>query len=466
MRKSMQRYAAGRAGARSGQAMIFLVMILIIMVFIVLWNFDLHKVLYTKSLSQNAGDAGALAASRWQAVSLNLVGDLNILQAVAAMESMSGRGDPDAQETISDLQARICYAGPMAGMMAAQQAAKNNRIHNNDEFTAYLRAHAAAIRGAYPQFITEPYPGCLQDYAGMLEVICGDGVAAGPENMQLYTDYLGDHMLLNAGFYDAIATRAWCWFFFNAYDLLRNYRDHRDWPPLPPIENPSPINCEFFSLQLQKMTVRPGVGVVAAMDGLREQRNLSRTALGAALASRPVTFYLYGQPWYAAFPMSDPGFPSAGQVRSEYNYAGPDSAVRISANDVKLRTPGAAIDEVTWCAAAKPLGHLDGQLPTSVPVVLPVFHDVRLIPLDASSASAGGGFNLQWRRHAEQHIAGYVEDGPSRLRGDCWYCRQLSAWENAGFHQAGTAWLSVNSILCYSTGGGGGAPGGGARRGH
>ena len=40
---------------RSGQTMIFMVMILVILAFVVLWNLDLHKILFVKFLCQNAG---------------------------------------------------------------------------------------------------------------------------------------------------------------------------------------------------------------------------------------------------------------------------------------------------------------------------------------------------------------------------------------------------------------------------
>ena len=63
--------------------MIFIVMVVVILSFVVLWNIDLHKVIYVKSLSQNAGDSAALAGARWQAITLNLIGDLNVMQAVA-----------------------------------------------------------------------------------------------------------------------------------------------------------------------------------------------------------------------------------------------------------------------------------------------------------------------------------------------------------------------------------------------
>ena len=61
---------------KSGQTMLFLIMLMLIMAFIVMWNFDLHKALTVKQREQNAGDAAALAAARWQGISLNLIGDL------------------------------------------------------------------------------------------------------------------------------------------------------------------------------------------------------------------------------------------------------------------------------------------------------------------------------------------------------------------------------------------------------
>jgi len=61
--------------------MIFMIMALLILAVVIVWVFDVHTVLHIKARTQNAGDAAALAAARWQGVSLNLIGDLNILQA-------------------------------------------------------------------------------------------------------------------------------------------------------------------------------------------------------------------------------------------------------------------------------------------------------------------------------------------------------------------------------------------------
>ena len=56
------------------------------------------------------------------------------MQAVALTQ-----GDVEEAAAISELQARLCYVGPMIGFMAAQQSAKNNGVFNNDRFTAKVQ---------------------------------------------------------------------------------------------------------------------------------------------------------------------------------------------------------------------------------------------------------------------------------------------------------------------------------------
>ena len=112
------------------------------------------------------------------------------------------------------------------------------------------------------------------------------------------------------------------------------------------------------------------------------------------------------------------------------------------------------LNKVVWTAAAKPFGYLnDHDTPNSEILVLPAFHDVRLIPIDASSAPSGGSFNLAWREHIEGHLANdlinYMANGPQGVQGNgCWYCQQLVTWENQQFRASGLTWLSSNSWEC------------------
>lgn len=462
--------------SRSGQVMIFFIMILVILVFIVLWNFDLHKLLYVKSVSQNAGDSASLMAARWQGLSLNLVGDLNIMKAIAISS-----GDTNALEAIDNIQARLCFTGPMIGFHASQQAAKNNGLFVNEAFNEYIHDHANVVRNEYTELgpdgemlFPEPYPDAWSEYADMLDFVANEGIAAGPDNMILYTDAFGTHPLHRIGFYEAIAGRTWCWFYHNEPSLLENYENFFPcwWPPLPEPPIAQQLNSEIFSLGLAKhtTTLSSYTTNITELNTLAGERSFT-DAISTNAMEMEATWYCYNSDkWTNWAIMSDAHeyrFPLVGELKDEYNYAGADAVVRVEATTGRL-TPGSqgasVSNTIVWTSAAKPFGYLSGgRRPNYYGIVLPAFHDVRLIPVDASSAPSGGSFNMGWREHIEDHLDDYMENGP--LLNGCWYCKQLGIWENESFRQSGVFWLEENSSLCNVSGPGSG-PGGGARRGH
>jgi hypothetical protein len=106
-------------------------------------------------------------------------------------------------------------------------------------------------------------------------------------------------------------------------------------------------------------------------------------------------------------------------------------------------------------AAARPFGQIDASTPpTQYPVVLPVFSNVRLIPL--VFCSSGGEFDPAWLEHRFMHIPPYTQMGLGELRGGCVYCDQLRVWENPAFRQIGINWWAsqTNANPCPSGGGG------------
>jgi hypothetical protein len=465
-------------------------MVVVILSFVVLWNIDLHKVIFVKSLSQNAGDAAALAGARWQATTLNLIGDLNVMQAVALSQ-----GDTNQASDINDLQARLCYVGPMIGLEAAQQAAKNNGIFNNERFAARLEAHANEVLTEYTSegsdgqmLFREPYPDCWKDYAAMIEAVALNGVAAGPDNAHYYSDIQGGSMLLSLDFYDAVAGEDWCWFYHHAYSFLQLYVDYRSWPPLPAvIPQPDPVNSEYYGLGLRRQELVANADRLALLAQVGQDRGLPVAPMASAGTVTSV-WYCYDQniwsAWDAISPFGQNAFPAAGPVKAQYDYSGADAAARVMAEASRL-TPGSdpkrsfltwdrspasatpAVSKITWTAAAKPFGYLESGeqpvRPNQYHLVIPAFRDIRLIPLDASSTPAGGAFDLVWRDHIEGHLQDYLDSG--RTVSSCWYCQQLLAWANPVFRQTGIDWLKLNSGNCQETGGAGG-PGGGSRRGH
>lgn len=471
--------ASGTARARRGQSIIFLIVVLLALSFVAIWNFDLHKIFYVKALSQNAGDSAALAAARWQGLSLNLVGDLNIMQAVALMNN-----DTNAAGQIAELQARLLFVGPMVAMMGAQQAAKNNHIAANDKFSAALFTHATRVENDYPMAIgpagtplfPEPWPGAWSEYADMLYYLAEQGIAAAPDNARFFNDYASDdHYLLTPLFYEAVFGSVWCWFYHNAYALLTDYTSYLWWEPLPPFQPRSePINSEFFGLGLTRFSILNDLPTIAALDQLRTERKLSDTPIDDTIATIPATWYAYaGDSWAGWSVMQGtvsnmPPLPLTGTLKPQYNYTGADAVARIESQADRL-TPGAAPHGITWSAAAKPFGYLnEADLPTAFHIVLPAFRDVRLIPLSASSGSAEGSYNILWRIHIEEHLPRYMEQGLSGLDDTCWYCAQLRRWENPEFRRRGIAWIDKNSNTCLqvSGGGGGGSPGGGTQIAH
>ncbi|MDI6774939.1 MAG: Tad domain-containing protein [Verrucomicrobiota bacterium] len=465
-------------GTRAGQAIIFFALALVILVFVVIWTYDLHRILYTKSITQNAGDASALMAARWQGITLNMIGDLNIMHAIALTSD-----DANTAATITNIQARLCFVGPMIALMACQEAAKNNGMYRNPDFDAFMHEHAQHVRNGYgsmtdddgsPLF-PEPYEGCWADYADMLDLVADEGMAAGPDNLRLYTDYVGGHYLLMIEFYEAIAGKTWCWFCNNAPTLLEDYENFQPcwWPPLPEIPHMEYVNSEVFSLRLSKCeTTLSSLLDLPTINSNAAERGFTTIVDSNAMAAT-AAWYCYNTeawgPWNAMATTGPDPFPLTGPVKDTYDYAGADVAVRIEASTTRL-TPaqeGASITNViTWSAGAKPFGYLgDADKPTRYGLVLPAFRETHLVPIDAVSGPSGGGYNLEWRRHIEQHLPGYMRNGPQP--SSCWYCQQLLTWENSAFRQDGIDWLAVNSWQCtMTTPGPGSYDGGGRRRGH
>ena len=479
----------------TGQTMIFMIMALIILAVVMVWVFDVHTVLQIKARTQNAGDAAALATARWQGITLNLIGDLNVLQALAICYN-----DANAAQ-ITEVQARLCFAGPLIGLLAAQQAAKNNRIYNSPDFTTILAEDANHVLSWYATDTAnfpEPYTNAWQEYASMLAGIAQQGIAAAPDNAHYFTDPTENHWLLYRDFYNAVAGRHWCWFYWQPDGLtyLRLFSNFSYWPDLPPPRPASTYNSEIFGLNLIPFTLMlpNGINDVENMNSIRLERGISPLIISNEIASVAFTWYGYAWgAWSALAPSNN--FPITPlQVKSEYDYAGADAVIRVeaqpdprlpavfpgmqpfltrsSSSAMRLTQSNTSINATTWIAAAKPFGYLmsaDGIpiRPDSYTMVLPAFHHVRLIPVDSASGANSGAYDWDWRRHTHEHLPIYVQSG--QLEADCWYCQQLQSWETPSFRDQGLYVLSdTNYCRRASHGGGGGGGGGsaGTSRGH
>jgi hypothetical protein len=228
------------------------------------------------------------------------------------------------------------------------------------------------------------------------------------------------------------------------------------------------MNSEIFGLGLNKQ--------ITALSNLTDENTVNAIAterqipgeLNTTGMTATAIWYTYGAPWTTWDTMTESSFPITGTLKPQYDYAGADAAIRVEASMMRLTPSGkdqTQSSTVTWTAAAKPFGYLaDDQRPNAFSIVLPAYRAVRLFPIDASSAPSGGAYNFEWRKHVENHLSLYLENGP-QPGSSCPYCRVLMTWEDKDFRQYGVSWLQTNSWQCTISGGTGGR-GGGTRRGH
>jgi len=473
------------ARGRSGQIALLMLLLLTAALLVVLVCFDVFTAVLRKNDTQNAGDAAALAAARWQAASLNLEGELNLLHALAL-----ATGETNAVRGINAIQERLAFAGPLAGLAAAQTAARENHAFDDPQGEEILRAHASALRsladpgvgaGSPDLLYPEPWPGAWREYADMIETVAAGGIAAVPGNTR-YFDAAGGHILLERAFYMAVNGRDWCWFFFNAMPLLRGYRSFSDWPPLPEPDESDFSNSEIFGLG-----IRPAVApLVMFMDETAAAEFLSAVPPGetidadalresGVMTNAAQKWYVYDRAawgrWEKIDPQGEYRFPAAGRVKPEYDVDGAAAVCRVRA-DIDPSSPGLPPAKAEWLAAAKPFGYLEepggGRRETAVSLggyVMPAFRAVRLVPVDTARGAEFNTADASWVEHVRRHIRPYMERGPSGLppaAAGCVWCDALRLWEQAAFREYGLRWLEVNSGTCRRGGGGPGGHGGSA----
>lgn len=474
-------------GRKSGQAIIFLVVVMVVGLLVVLWNFDLHNTISTKIRVGNAGDAAALSAARWQGITMNMVGELNLIQAAVLLEDPA---NSNSVETISELRDRISLNGPLMGFVAAQSAAflnlkeKDERRVTSDYDTELMeraQEFQASAGGLYHGRVAEAYDGAWGEYGNLLAAIASGDMIVGCGNTRYFIFYDGHHILLNPYFYEAVAAGYWCWFKDHYRYLLTDYTDYSSWPPLPPLDERPPINSEYFGTDLRRtdtllamssewagdMSNRLGVAaapIVATRveqfeDYLEVEPNTVIAMGGYAGNYIEVVTNSYRWHFYDEESWLNRGRWPAGPFRDgitikpEFNYrGGADAAVDVYLTPYNL-TPGMHIDydDIRWIAAAKPFGWLDAtnsvaerQMPHYFGVVLPAYRQARLIPNNISSRTMGVS-SLGWDAHIYEHLPDYVSQGLEAIEDNrCYYCSQLRKWENPDLRFRGDQWLKTN----------------------
>ena len=476
-----------KTAPQSGQIALVLTFMLLGLVFLTLVSVDTFLASHRKNRLQNAGDAAALAAARWQGITLNAIGALNL----AKIEALCVAGDPDfnpvqhraAKETctrITALQQRLAFAGPLMGFYAAQRAVVKNGIETPDPDMEALVAECITRAAMIPS--TELWPFKAQDYATMLHGAAADGVYAGADNAQFFNFAISsNHPLYNKAFYAAVDGSDWCWFYlhYGMYDFLKHFSG---WGSIPEGGIGSPENSEFFGVD-----VTTTYGSLACLtDNWREQavinavlelaeRNGCKGVTEFSLRQCKVindvslSWMVYNGEWHKwdrLHQSNEARLPIVSDVKDKFNVQGAFAATRVYQYLDPL-TPSVGRRRNVWTAAAKPFGSINERTVTwdgEFPLVTPAFTDVRLVMLAAFSESRLGMADRQWVAHTRDHI-----EPPSSVKhvDGCRYCAILKKWEDPDFRKAGMEWLDKNGDeQCRRPTGGGSMPKGGTRLAH
>ena len=454
--------------AKSGQIVLYLALVLVAITFLAVMNVGAYLAVSAKNRTMNAGDAAALAVAKYQGELLNRIGALNISHLEAALEN-----DEVKCEELMKEKRETCFLAPLEGIRIGNEAAKSNGIEIDDGMGEILRRHANDIRVHYtvtPELYPPPWEGAWEEYAFRLELALGEGVYAGPDNVD-FVDALGGHLLMTKQFYNAVAGRNWCWFHFNAPGVLDTYSSYQSWGPLPYANGHSRrqrcANSEVYSLHLSPRTGSAvdllGTNLIMKLTGA----TLEDIANSHIITNQNQVWYFYGDMWRKWWEMDPDGvwrFPVVGPPKKEYDVRGAAAICRVT-RKIPDVVGNSGLGESVWSAAAKPFGtieNLDDEKDVVTALknfVVPSFTDAKLVPIDSVGGKDLSTADPDWMLHVREHIPSYLQYGVSRL-GPCFYCRQLRRWESEAFRESGRRWLKYNSDSCIRSTGPGSSSGG------
>ena len=407
-----------------GQTLIVAVLAIIVIFLAALFLFDLQSIIRVKVKTQTAADAAAIAGAKAQVESLNLIGEINIIKACTVLVSdFAGGNDSEdqliaASQNLTEMQARISFVGPLLGVGAAQQAAKNNGMMDYSTLSRDMSDYLNTVRDDAVYGNEDIFPSEIEGYRWrepyieMLQVLNAQPMVAAPQTFTAsFNDLFSDPSL-----YSAILSDFWC------HDGLRSLiKDDSNfvgpwWRRL--------VDSIYFieESELMPLYVRYRSGASAfnqaseILEALATERNLEVSDLydtdereDEDNINTPIPYMrwcTYDGRWSSNVP-GDHWVEGSRQlylrrgIRDEYIYGGAYAAFRCVAEKVSwlsgsyrvhnisrkkgvISKSNSAPPEVEATAAAKPLGYieLNGTRipPNSIDMILPVFKSARLTP--------------------------------------------------------------------------------------
>ena len=415
-------------GKESGQTLLLAVLAIIVLLIAALFLFDLQTIIRVKIKSQTAADAAALAGAKMQMKSLNLIGEINLIKACTVLITDFSEGSSDKQlmeasDNLTEMQTRISFVGPLLGVGAAQQAAKNNgmidpaEIYESAAYNEFSLASYIEDVENDDIYGTEDYEQNIkgyewrQPYIDMMTTINNQGIAAGPSAVTPNVQSEFSLSLINA-----ILTDFWC--HDELRDLIKDDSnfDGQWWRGLA-TDVSFVEESELLSLYVRYTNYdSTGLSYSSAVEDAHEQLTDLAAERGLELGMITQMPYmewcLYDYRWShspgAGWEEDSSQLYLRSPLRTEYLYGGVASkmtclvpggedskfqwlAGSYQIHDIKrekgvISQKQADTPTVRSSALAKPLGYIvdsEGTRlpPTDATMILPIFKSARLIPV-------------------------------------------------------------------------------------
>ena len=224
--------------AKAGQAVVLLLALLVALAALVVWIGASNSLTMRRLRLRDGGDAAALAAARWQAAGLNLVGELNLIQAYMLADALP---NAEAAEALHELRQRVQLAVPFLALLSAGETAAANGLPEVPEAADVVREMAEDA------LFQDWYLGAEEDFRDMAHIVASRPLHAAPASPGAGPG--GANLLVNQDFYEAVLGDDWCWFWFNAYAFLQHYAGHAHFGPVPPLATEPFLGLRLTALE-------------------------------------------------------------------------------------------------------------------------------------------------------------------------------------------------------------------------
>ena len=491
-------HCSARPRRRAGQTLPIVVWIVAIVVVMLVVVFDIFYTARSKMFLFNSADSAALAAARWQGITLNMIGDVNLAHLAAAIDqSLSPTDRTNVIVGVNAIAERLAFAGPMMGLYAANECVRLNYEANNahrldktvppdPDLSDVMRLEIDYIRQYQNELPnTDSWPTKVSDYLNMVETVFNAGVFVGIDNAQTFSGSIrGAHIYYQPGFYQAaqpnVSKRWFC---------LRNRCRHTlgedaahdptsdDLAATPHVSFQNSgflgVGVEFRRMPLSDVSPDADMTLVRlwndyggspalTLDQLQESGLIDDTYFG---------WYFLSSKWRRWTELAQDrsgNRPLVGTVRPEFDVYGAMAAARVRRDMITLA--GVETNSVELTAYAKPFGELPWKARVTdvfgtwtpppdpfdtflLPLVLPAYSFVRLVPCDAVPEEELNRANVAWIWHCAKHLSMNTRDGA------CRYCKICTNWEN-GWRELAMQWFKDydHNTSCIPLGSGGYVP--------